>query len=62
MSGVWRVAHPRIPSRLAMSRSLGDAKFKQDLPKNVSAPLVSSRPTITSVELREGDRCVVLAR
>ena len=28
-SGVWRVAHPAIPMRLAVSRALGDPSFKR---------------------------------
>lgn len=50
-SGCWRVAHDRVPLRLAISRSLGDHPLKVNLPESCSAPLVSVEPDITVVDV-----------
>lgn len=50
-SGCWRVAHDRVPLRLAISRSLGDHPLKVNLPASCSAPLVSVEPDITVVDV-----------
>lgn len=60
-SGCWRVAHEKVPVRLAVSRSFGDHQLKNNLPKTCTAPLVSAKPFVDAFELTPKDQFVILA-
>jgi len=66
-SGCWRVAHDEVPMRLAVSRSLGDQKFKQlehtegeAQDEKYPLQLVSAEPNIRVRPLKDEDRFVIL--
>lgn len=60
-SGCWRVAHDKVPIRLAVSRAFGDHQLKNNLPASCSAPLVSATPFVDVYELNPEDEFVILA-
>lgn len=60
-SGCWRVAHDQVPVRLAVSRSFGDHKLKNNLPASCTAPLVSAEPFVDVHKLNPEDQFVILA-